>query len=48
MPRLAARHDDGGAIVDVEISYPCDLESQMLEYAAFARLGRHDSGPVTA
>jgi len=48
MPRLAARHDDGGAIVEVEISYPCDLESQMLEYSAFARLGRHDSGPVTA
>ena len=35
MPRLEARHDERGAIVDVEISYPCDLESQMLEYAAF-------------
>jgi dipeptidyl-peptidase-3 len=36
MPRLAARTDDTGAIVDVEISYPCDLETQMLEYSAFA------------
>ena len=32
MPRLEARRDDAGAIVDVEISYPCDLETQMLEY----------------
>jgi dipeptidyl-peptidase-3 len=38
MPRLEARRDDRGAIVDVEISYPCDLESQMLEYAAFSAL----------
>jgi dipeptidyl-peptidase III len=38
MPRLEARRDDRGAIVDVDISYPCDLESQMLEYAAFSRL----------
>jgi dipeptidyl-peptidase-3 len=37
MPRLAARRDDAGTIVDVEISYPCDLETQMLEYSAFAR-----------
>ena len=37
MPRLEARRDDAGAIVDVEISYPCDLETQMLEYSAFAR-----------
>jgi dipeptidyl-peptidase III len=37
MPRLDARRDDAGAIVDVEISYPCDLETQMLEYSAFAR-----------
>ncbi len=36
MPRLNARRDEAGAIVDVEISYPCDLESQMLEYSAFA------------
>jgi dipeptidyl-peptidase-3 len=39
MPRLAARTDETGAIVDVEISYPCDLETQMLEYSAFARQG---------
>ena len=37
MPRLEARRDDAGAIVDVEITYPCDLETQMLEYSAFAR-----------
>ena len=36
MPRLTPRFD-GGAIVDVEISYPLDLETQMLEYSAFAR-----------
>ena len=37
MPRLDARRDSAGVIVDVEISYPCDLETQMLEYSAFAR-----------
>jgi dipeptidyl-peptidase-3 len=37
MPRLDAKHDQDGAIVDVEISYPCDLETQMLEYSAIAR-----------
>ncbi|HLG55750.1 MAG TPA: hypothetical protein VI485_10495 [Vicinamibacterales bacterium] len=37
MPRLEARYDGHGAIVDVEISYPCDLETQMLEYSDFAR-----------
>ena len=37
MPRLETRRDDAGAIVDVLISYPCDLETQMLEYSAFAR-----------
>ena len=37
MPRLEARYDAAGQIVDVEISYPCDLEAQMLEYSAFAR-----------
>jgi dipeptidyl-peptidase III len=37
MPRLEARHDARGAIVDVEISYPCDLETQMLEYSALTR-----------
>jgi len=36
MPRLTARFD-GDEIVDVEISYPLDLETQMLEYSAFAR-----------
>jgi dipeptidyl-peptidase-3 len=36
MPRLTPRYRDG-EIVDVEISYPCDLETQMLEFSAFAR-----------
>jgi len=36
MPRLTPRYRDGD-IVDVELSYPCDLETQMLEYSAFAR-----------
>jgi dipeptidyl-peptidase-3 len=40
MPRLEARYGEDGEIVDVEISYPCDLETQMLEYAAFAREDR--------
>jgi dipeptidyl-peptidase-3 len=33
MPRLEARFGPEGEIADVEISYPCDLETQMLEYA---------------
>jgi dipeptidyl-peptidase III len=38
MPRLEATRDDRGAIVDVVISYPCDLETQMLEYSAWSRV----------
>ncbi len=37
MPRLEARCSDDGEIVDVDISYPCDLEAQMLEYATSSR-----------
>jgi dipeptidyl-peptidase-3 len=37
MPRLSPVHDDSGAIRDIEVTYPCDLESQMLEYSALAR-----------
>jgi dipeptidyl-peptidase-3 len=37
MPRLEARRDARGGIVDVAISYPCDLETQMLEYSALSR-----------
>jgi dipeptidyl-peptidase-3 len=40
MPRLEARRDGRGEIVDVEISYPCDLETQMLEYSALTQDGR--------
>jgi dipeptidyl-peptidase III len=39
MPRLEAVRGTDGEIVDVEISYPGDLEAQMLEYSAF---GQHD------
>jgi dipeptidyl-peptidase III len=37
MPKLQAVHDDDGAIVDVTISYPCDLTAQMLEYSGTRR-----------
>jgi dipeptidyl-peptidase-3 len=33
MPRLRPVVDEGGAITDVEISYPQDLTTQMLEYS---------------
>ena len=35
-PKLTPITDGSGAIVDVEISYPQDLETQMLEYSARA------------
>jgi dipeptidyl-peptidase-3 len=37
MPRLEAKRDATGAIVDVEISYPLDFTAQMLEYSAATR-----------
>jgi len=37
MPRLTAVRNGGGEIADVEISYPLDLASQMLEYSAATR-----------
>ena len=37
MPRLSPVHDDTGAVRDVEVTYPCDLEAQMLEYSALSR-----------
>jgi dipeptidyl-peptidase-3 len=37
MPRLDAIRNDAGDIVDVEISYPLDLTTQMLEYSAATR-----------
>ena len=43
MPRLEARYAGSGEIADIEVSYPCDLEAQMLEYSAFAR----DEAPST-
>ena len=33
MPRLEAEHGDNGEIANVSVSYPMDLETQMLEYA---------------
>ena len=35
MPRLEPKYDEQGEIVDVAISYPRDLEAQMLEYSSF-------------
>ncbi|QDV35876.1 dipeptidyl-peptidase 3 family protein [Tautonia plasticadhaerens] len=35
MPRLEPEYGDDGEIVDVAISYPRDLEAQMLEYSSF-------------
>jgi dipeptidyl-peptidase-3 len=46
MPRLQARRGADGRIVDVDISYPCDLEGQMLEYAALARAEGEPSGDL--
>jgi dipeptidyl-peptidase-3 len=37
MPRLEPRTGPDGAVVDVSISYPCDLTAQMLEYSAITR-----------
>jgi dipeptidyl-peptidase-3 len=37
MPRLEARYGGDGSIADVEISYPLDLEAQMLEYSRMTR-----------
>ncbi|HTV01354.1 MAG TPA: hypothetical protein VMF13_12475 [Luteitalea sp.] len=34
MPRLTPVRDESGAIQDVEVSYPLDLATQMLEYSA--------------
>lgn len=42
MPRLQPVYREG-AITDIEMSYPCDFEAQMLEYSAFSRhAGRLD------
>lgn len=40
-PRLEALRDDTGTITDVQISYPQDLATQMLEYSALSP--RHDA-----
>jgi hypothetical protein len=37
MPKLEAIRDETGEVVDVTISYPCDLAAQMLEYSAATR-----------
>ena len=36
MPRLEPTRGASGEVIDVGISYPMDLEAQMLEYSAFA------------
>jgi len=37
MPRLTPVTDAGGAVIDATISYPCDLEAQMLEWSGRLR-----------
>jgi dipeptidyl-peptidase-3 len=37
MPKLQAVYDGAGSITGVDISYPCDLTSQMLEFSAARR-----------
>jgi len=37
MPRLEAVRDQTGVIVDVTMSFPCDLRAQMLEYSSLTR-----------
>lgn len=39
MPKLTPVLGSSGAIEDVEISYPCDLTAQMLEYAEISSAG---------
>jgi len=41
MPHLQPVYDDAGAITDVEISYPCDLTTQMLQFSAERRRRHH-------
>ena len=41
MPRLEPVVDAQGHIIDVDISYPCDFEAQMLEYSDFAKGDLH-------
>ena len=42
MPRLSPVRDASGAIVDVEVSYPLDLATQMLEYSARYAMAAED------
>jgi dipeptidyl-peptidase-3 len=37
MPRLQAVYDADGSITDVQVSYPCDLTAQMLEFSETRR-----------
>jgi dipeptidyl-peptidase-3 len=37
MPKLEPVRDARGAIIDIDISYPCDLATQMLEYSQHRR-----------
>lgn len=50
MPRLEPVRDETGAIVDVSISYPLDLATQMLEYSATYAMADEDrhASPATA
>jgi dipeptidyl-peptidase-3 len=45
MPRLQAIYDSRGSITSVEISYPCDLATQMLEFSEERRARIGQAGP---
>jgi dipeptidyl-peptidase-3 len=42
MPKLTPVHDESGTVVDAEVSYPCDLATQMLEYSAMYAMAAED------
>jgi dipeptidyl-peptidase-3 len=42
MPRLTPVIDDGGVVTDVEVSYPLDLATQMLEYSSRYAMAEED------
>ena len=48
MPKLEPVNDASGKIVDVTVSYPCDLAVQMLEYSAFSKKAKEDVKQTSA
>jgi dipeptidyl-peptidase III len=46
MPRVEPVADEAGRIVDVAVSYPCDLAAQMLSYSSFTTRGTETLRPL--